>query len=118
MPPCSPRTGGAFLRAVHGSLAPGGHYLMMEPKASSNLEDNIGHPFAPLLYATSALHCTVFLAGGGAGPGTTFGEQKVIEMLTVAGFTGITVAPAPGDPWAACSPPPGRRPEQRSPGGF
>ncbi len=29
----------------------------MEPKLSSNLEDNIGHPFAPLLYATSTLHC-------------------------------------------------------------
>jgi 2-polyprenyl-3-methyl-5-hydroxy-6-metoxy-1,4-benzoquinol methylase len=88
-----------FLRAVHRSLAPGGHYLMMEPKASSNLEDNIGHPMAPLLYAVSTLHClTVSLAEGGAGLGTAFGEQKAIELLTEAGFTGITVTPAPGDP--------------------
>jgi len=26
---------GGFLRALHRSLAPGGHYLMMEPKAGS-----------------------------------------------------------------------------------
>jgi hypothetical protein len=39
----------------------------MEPKLSSNLEDNIGHPFAPLLYATSTLHClTVSLDGDAA----------------------------------------------------
>jgi 2-polyprenyl-3-methyl-5-hydroxy-6-metoxy-1,4-benzoquinol methylase len=89
----------AFLRAVHGSLTPGGHYLMTEPRASSNLEDNIGHPFAPLLYAVSTLHClTVSLAEGGAGLGTAFGEQKAIEMLTEAGFADITVTPAPGDP--------------------
>jgi 2-polyprenyl-3-methyl-5-hydroxy-6-metoxy-1,4-benzoquinol methylase len=88
-----------FLRAVHRSLAPGGHYLMMEPKASSNLEDNIGHPMAPLLYAVSTLHClTVSLAEGGAGLGTAFGEQKAIELLTEASFTDITVTPAPGDP--------------------
>jgi SAM-dependent methyltransferase len=90
---------GGFLRAVHRSLAPGGRYLMMEPKASSNLEDNIGHPMAPLLYAVSTLHClTVSLAEGGAGLGTAFGEQKAIELLTEAGFTDITVTPAPGDP--------------------
>ena len=88
-----------FLRAVHRSLGAGGHYLMMEPKASSNLEDNIGNPTAPLLYAVSTLHClTVSLAEGGAGLGTAFGEQKAIELLSEAGFTGITVTPAPGDP--------------------
>ena len=88
-----------FLSAVHRSLAPGGHYLMTEPKVSSNLEDNIGNPMAPLLYAVSTLHClTVSLAEGGAGLGTAFGEQKAIELLTEAGFTGITVTPAPGDP--------------------
>jgi hypothetical protein len=62
--------------SLHRSLAPGGHYLMMGPKASSNLEDNIGHPMAPLLYAVSTLHClTVSLAEGGAGLGTAFGEH-------------------------------------------
>jgi hypothetical protein len=33
-------------------------------------------------------------------------------VLTDAGFTGITVAPAHGDPWAACSWPPSRRPRR------
>ena len=89
----------AFLRAVHRLLAPGGHYLMTEPRASSNLGDNIGHPSAPLLYAVSTLHClTVSLAEGSAGLGTAFGEQKAIALFTEAGFTGITVTPTPGDP--------------------
>ena len=37
-------------------------------------------------------------AGEAHGLGTAFGEQKAIELLTEAGFTGITVTPAPGDP--------------------
>jgi hypothetical protein len=47
----------------------------------------------------STLHCmTVSLAHGGAGIGTAFGEQLARTMLTDAGFVGIAVYPAPGDP--------------------
>jgi hypothetical protein len=54
---------------------------------------------APLHYADSTLHClTVSLAQGGAGLGTAFGEQKARELLTDAGFEGVEVHPAPGDP--------------------
>jgi hypothetical protein len=54
---------------------------------------------APVLYATSTLHCmTVSLAHGGAGIGTMFGEQLARRMLTAAGFVDIGVHPAPGDP--------------------
>src|SRR5439155_3538043 len=66
---------------------------------SSNLEDNVGNPFAPMTYAVSTLHCmTISLAEGGAGLGTAFGEQLARRMLYDAGVTDITVHEAPGDP--------------------
>ncbi|HEU5449162.1 MAG TPA: transcriptional regulator, partial [Acidimicrobiia bacterium] len=74
-----------------------GVYLMIEPKASSNLEDNIGNPFAPYIYGISVLHClTVSLADGGAGLGTAWGEQTARRMLEDAGFTDVAVVDAPG----------------------
>jgi 2-polyprenyl-3-methyl-5-hydroxy-6-metoxy-1,4-benzoquinol methylase len=85
------------LRRVAGALAPGGVYFMVEPKASSNLEDNIGNPFAPYIYGVSVLHClTVSLAEEGAGLGTAWGEQTARRMLEEAGFTNIDVFDAPG----------------------
>ncbi len=85
------------LRRVAGALAPGGVYLMVEPKASSQLEENIGNPFAPYIYGMSVLHCmTVSLAAGGAGLGTAWGEQLARRMLGDAGFTTVEVVDAPG----------------------
>ena len=85
------------LRRVAGALAPGGVYLMVEPKASSKLEENIGNPFAPYMYGMSVLHCmTVSLAAGGAGLGTAWGEQTARRMLGEAGFTKVEVVDAPG----------------------
>ena len=87
----------AVLRRAAEALAPGGVYLMIEPKASSNLEDNIGNPFAPYIYGISVLHClTVSLAEGGAGLGTAWGEQTARRMLATAGFTSVEVVDAPG----------------------
>ena len=89
----------AVLASIYGALVPGGTYLMAEPYASSNLEDNIANPMAPMLYAISTLHClTVSLAHGGAGLGTAFGEQKARELLADAGFVDVTVTPSPADP--------------------
>ena len=85
------------LRRVAAALAPGGVYFMLEPKASSNLEDNVGNPFTPYMYGMSVLHCmTVSLAVGGAGLGTAWGEQVARRMLTDAGFTAVQVVDAPG----------------------
>jgi SAM-dependent methyltransferase len=85
------------LRRIAAALAPDGLYLMIEPKASSNLEDNIGNPFAPYIYGMSVLHCmTVSLAEGGPGLGTAWGEQTARRMLGEAGFTAIEMADAPG----------------------
>ena len=85
------------LRAAANALAMDGIYLMIEPRASSNLEGNIGNPFAPYMYGVSVLHCmTVSLAEGGAGLGTAWGEQTARRMLTEARFRSIEVFDAPG----------------------
>ncbi len=87
------------LRAIHDALAPGGRFMMMDIKANSALEDNIGNPFAPMLYGMSTLHCmTVSLALGGAGLGAVWGEQTARRMLEEAGFTVEGVYDVPDDP--------------------
>jgi 2-polyprenyl-3-methyl-5-hydroxy-6-metoxy-1,4-benzoquinol methylase len=89
----------AVLGRIRAALAPGGTFVMVEPRTSSNLEDNLGAPFSPLLYAVSTLHCmTVSLAQGGAGLGAAWGEQTARAMLAEAGFGPVTVHEAPGDP--------------------
>lgn len=87
------------LACIHAGLRPGGVLVMKEPTAADALEDNIGNPFAPILYSISTLHCmTVSLAHGGAGIGTAFGPQLARTLLGDAGFEGIETSPAPGDP--------------------
>ncbi len=87
------------LRRVHDALEPGGVFVMFDTKAASALEDNVGNPFAPFLYAVSTLHCmTVSLAQGGAGLGTAWGEELARQMLAEAGFTGVVVHDVPDDP--------------------
>jgi SAM-dependent methyltransferase len=85
------------LRRAAEALAPGGIYFMVEPKASSKLEENIGNPFTPYMYGVSVMHClTVSLAEGGAGLGTAWGEQTARRYLDEAGFTNVELVDAPG----------------------
>lgn len=85
------------LRRIAGALAADGLYMMLEPRASSHLADNLSHPFAPYMYGVSVLHCmTVSLAEGGAGLGTAWGEQRARSMLAEAGFTSVEALEAPG----------------------
>lgn len=87
------------LRRVHRALVPGGTFLMVDIRASSQLERNVENPLAPFLYAVSTLHCmTVSLAQGGAGLGTVWGEELARQMLADAGFTDVTVHEIPDDP--------------------
>jgi len=87
----------AVLRSAATSLASDGLYLAIEPRASSNLEENIGNPFAPWMYSVSVLHCmTVSLAEGGTGLGTAWGEQTARQFLAQAGFTAVDSVDAPG----------------------
>jgi SAM-dependent methyltransferase len=76
----------AGLRRVRDALADDGQYLMMEPNAGSNLEENLT-PRGALLYGTSTLHCmTQSLAIGGAGLGAVWGRQRAEELASEAGF--------------------------------
>lgn len=87
------------LRGVRESLVPGGAFVALDIKASSHLENNVGNPLAPFLYAVSTLHCmTVSLALGGAGLGTVWGEELARQMFADAGFEVVSVNDVPDDP--------------------
>jgi SAM-dependent methyltransferase len=84
------------LQRVSDALAPDGIFLMIDFKFSSNVEENVGNPFAPLYYGISVMHClTVSLAEGGAGLGTLWGIQLAQRMLRDAGFTHVEVVDSP-----------------------
>jgi SAM-dependent methyltransferase len=87
------------LAAVRNALRPDGTFLMVDIAASSRLEENVGHPFGPLIYGFSLFHCmTVSLAQGGAGLGTAWGEQLARTMLAAAGFAPVETVSVEGDP--------------------
>lgn len=66
--------------------------MLMDIRASSELQGNLNYPVAPFLYGISTLHCmTVSLALDGAGLGTVWGEQKALTMLDEAGFKHVEV---------------------------
>ena len=86
----------AVLESVSRALAAEGIFLMVDFKFSSNVEDNIGNPYAPLYYGTSLMHCMpVSLAVGGKGLGTVWGEQTARRMLSEAGFRSMQVLDTP-----------------------
>jgi hypothetical protein len=95
------------LRRVRAALAPGGLFVMVDAKFSSDLAGNIGHPLAALCYAISVLYCTpVSLAGGGAGLGAMWGTERARQMLAEAGFGQVEVldSPRPQNCIYACRP--------------
>jgi SAM-dependent methyltransferase len=76
-----------------------GRFVMLDIKASSNLEDNMADPANVILYGTSVMHCMeVSLAGGGPGLGTVWGTQLASKMLGEAGFTEVEQFDLEGDP--------------------
>lgn len=80
------------LAGISRALKPDGTFLMVDIKASSNLEDNKNSPMGPAFYTMSTMHCmTVSLALGGDGLGTVWGEQLARKMLTDAGFSQLLV---------------------------
>jgi 2-polyprenyl-3-methyl-5-hydroxy-6-metoxy-1,4-benzoquinol methylase len=86
------------LKGIADSLKPGGVFLCVDIAGSSNVEENLDHPMAPMLYSISTFHCmTVSLALDGAGLGTMWGEQKADEMFRAAGFTSIATTRVPED---------------------
>jgi 2-polyprenyl-3-methyl-5-hydroxy-6-metoxy-1,4-benzoquinol methylase len=80
------------LANIHRALRPGGTFLMVDIKASSRLEDNVGAPLATYLYTVSTMHCmSVSLGLDGDGLGTVWGRQLAEAMLADAGFGDVTV---------------------------
>ncbi|HEY7053047.1 MAG TPA: class I SAM-dependent methyltransferase [Mycobacterium sp.] len=87
------------LHNIHRALRSGGVFLMVDVKASSHLEDNVGVPLATYLYTVSTMHCmSVSLAFGGAGLGTAWGRQLASSMLDDAGFKDVRVEEIETDP--------------------
>ena len=87
-----------MLNCIHDALKPGSDFLCVDVAASSNLEENLDNPLAPMLYTVSTMHCmTVSLAYGGVGLGTVWGKQKALEMLDEAGFGSVRVEHVEGD---------------------
>lgn len=88
-----------MLASAYTALEPGGTFFAVDINASSNLEENVGNPLAPFIYAASVLHCMeVSLAGDGAGLGTAWGRELACQMLGAAGFEGIEVHDMDDDP--------------------
>jgi SAM-dependent methyltransferase len=84
------------LREARAALAPGGVFVMVDAKFSSDLAGNVGHPLAALCYAISLLYCTpVGLDGGGAGLGAMWGTELARQMLSAAGFGQVTMLDSP-----------------------
>jgi SAM-dependent methyltransferase len=87
------------LRNIYRALRPGGVFLMVDIKASSQLEDNIGEPLATFIYTISTMHCmSVSLAFDGAGLGTAWGRQLALSMLGDVGFKDVRVTEIESDP--------------------
>jgi SAM-dependent methyltransferase len=87
------------LENIHRALRPGGTLLMVDIKASSRLEDNVGLPMVPYLYTVSTMHCmSVSLGLDGAGLGTVWGRELAIAMLEDAGFVDVQVSEIDSDP--------------------
>ncbi len=80
------------LKGIHKALKADGVYLMQDIHGSSEVQNNLDLPVAPLLYAVSTTHCmTVSLAQGGEGLGTMWGREKATELLREAGFSQISI---------------------------
>ncbi|MDX1510399.1 MAG: class I SAM-dependent methyltransferase [Nitriliruptorales bacterium] len=87
------------LQAVAGALKDDGIFLMGDIAFSSNLEDNIGNPFAATVFGFSLFHCmTVSLAYGGEALGTAWGEQLALSILSHAAYTNVTTPQVDDDP--------------------
>jgi SAM-dependent methyltransferase len=90
------------LANVRSALREDGVFLMVDIKASSNVEDNAALPWGSYLYTISMFHCmSVSLGLDGDGLGTVWGTQLAERMLGEAGFTDVEIVDVPADPFNA-----------------
>lgn len=77
----------AALSRVREALTEDGVFLMVEPKVADELQQDLGNPFARMLYGMSCLHCVPqSLALGGPGLGACWGEKHARALAAEAGF--------------------------------
>lgn len=90
------------LAIIRRALRPHGVFLMVDIKASSKVEENIGVPWGSYLYAISTFHCmSVSLGLNGEGLGTAWGSQLALSMLADAGFGSTEYNEIDWDPFNA-----------------
>jgi SAM-dependent methyltransferase len=90
-----PRT---VLKAVHTALRRGGTFFMDDVRASSYLENNVGHPLGPFIYLWSLTHCMpLSLAQNGEGLGSAWGQERAQEYLAYAGFDNVVLKNPEGE---------------------
>lgn len=76
-------------------LAPGGTWMLVEPRAGDRIEDNL-NPVGRLYYAGSTFLCTpsALAQDGGYALGNQVGEARWRELLADAGFGRVRLAAA------------------------
>jgi hypothetical protein len=77
-------------RYIRGRLAPGGTWLLVEPRAADRLEDNL-HLLGRIFYSASTLICTPASRAQpvGACLGAQAGPARLRAVMEAAGFTGF-----------------------------
>jgi hypothetical protein len=77
-------------RHVKESLASGGSWMIVEPFAHDNLEDNL-NPIGRVYYAASTMLCTPASLSQevGLALGAQAGEGRLVKILKTAGFSNV-----------------------------
>ena len=79
-------------RRVRECLAPGGSWMIVEPRAGEAVTDNL-HPVGRMFYSGSTYMCVPnALSQGGTALGAQAGEHALREVLARAGFGHVRVA--------------------------
>lgn len=89
------------MRAIRAALTPGGSFFVLEFNVSSDLQENIDHPYqmGAFAYAASVGYCmTTALAAGGIGTGTCMGERTFRRYAAEAGFGDVRRHDFPHNP--------------------
>ncbi|HEX8255365.1 MAG TPA: methyltransferase domain-containing protein [Thermoanaerobaculia bacterium] len=78
------------LRNLAASLRRDGVFVMQEIAVSSHLLPASEHPFAPMLFAWSAMHSVpVAMSQGGEALGRMWGQERASKLLSQAGFRNV-----------------------------
>ena len=81
------------LTDIRARLAPDGVLLVIEPRVSDQLEENV-NSLAAMFYGFSVFHCmTQSLAHHGAGLGACMGPTRTSQLFRDAGFTRVDQLP-------------------------